>query len=191
MRSPLDCKGSSALPSVEPRVYIGVHFPEDMMRYYVYALLLPFLFGVAQIAAGEGKTYGKKLTVKEVTPIADILANPEMYNGKQVLVEGKVVDVCKKMGCWMMLTGNGKDGSIRIKVKDGEIVFPQEARGKVVRAQGVISVRTMTKDQLIAQGEHMAEEQGSTFDPSTVTGPKKVVQINGEGAVIAEDAKTK
>jgi hypothetical protein len=37
---------------------------------------------------------------------------------------------------------------------------------------------------LIEQGEHHAKEEGKTFDPATVTGPKTVVQIKGEGAVI-------
>jgi hypothetical protein len=157
----------------------------------MYALLIPLLLYATFATAGEGKVYGKKVTLKEVTPVADILGNPEKYDGKQVLVEGKVGDVCKKMGCWMMLTGEGKVESIRVKVKDGEIVFPQDARGRMARVQGVVSVRTMTKEQLIAQGEHMAEEQGVTFDPATVTGPKKVVQINGEGAVISDGAAAK
>jgi hypothetical protein len=161
------------------------------MRNWMYALLIPLLLGATLATAGEGKVYGKKVTIKEVTPIADILANPEKYEGKQVLVEGTVGDVCKKMGCWMMLTGEGKGESVRVKVKDGEIVFPQDARGRMARAQGVVSVRTMTREQLIAQGEHMAEEQGITFDPATVTGPKKVVQINGEGAVISDGAAVK
>lgn len=156
------------------------------MRHGLYALLLPLVLSATLAVAGDGKTYGKKITVKEVTPISDILANPEKYEGKTVLVEGKVGDVCKKMGCWMMLTGEGKDEAIRIKVNDGEIVFPQERRGKTARAQGVVSVREMTKEQLIAQGEHMAQEQGIKFDPATVTGPKKVVQIKGEGALIEE-----
>ena len=161
------------------------------MRIYVCALLIPLLLGATLATAGEGKVYGKKVTVKEVTPIADILANPKKYEGKQVLVEGKVGDVCKKMGCWMMLTGEGEGETIRVKVKDGEIVFPQDARGRMARAQGVVSVRTMTKEQLITQGEHMAQEQGITFDPATVTGPKEVVQINGEGAVISDGAAAK
>ena len=161
------------------------------MRHSMCALLIPLLLGATLATAGEGKVYGKKVTVTEVTPIADILVNPKKYEGKQVLVEGKVGDVCKKMGCWMMLTGEGEGESIRVKVKDGEIVFPQDARGRMARAQGVVSVRTMTKEQLITQGEHMAQEQGITFDPATVTGPKEVVQINGEGAVISDGAAAK
>jgi hypothetical protein len=172
-------------------LYLSEFVQEEMMRYSMCALVILVLSGVTLAAAGEGKTYGKKITVRDVTPIADILANPDKYEGKQVLVEGQVGDVCKKMGCWMVLKAEGKADSIRIKVKDGEIVFPQEARGKMARAQGVVSVRTMTREQLIAQGEHMAEEQGITFDPSTVTGPKKVVQINGEGAVVSGVAKQK
>jgi hypothetical protein len=155
------------------------------MQYVVYALLIPLLLGAMPGLAGGAKKYGKKITVAEVTPIADILAAPEKFEGKQVLVEGKVSDVCKKMGCWMMMTGAGKDEVIRIKVKDGDIVFPQDARGKTAKAQGVVSVRTLTTEQQIAQGEHMAEEQGTTFDRATVTGPKKVVQINGQGAILS------
>lgn len=161
------------------------------MRYWACVLLLPLMLDATMMFAGDGTTYGKKISVKEATPISDILANPEKYSGKRVLVEGKVGDVCKKMGCWMMLTEEGTDGSIRVKVNDGEIVFPQGGRGKTARVQGIVSVREMTEEQLIAQGEHMAEEQGIKFDPSTVTGPKKVVQINGEGAVIEESATTK
>jgi Domain of unknown function (DUF4920) len=152
------------------------------MRYLVYVLLI--ILGSASGFAVDGTTYGKKLTVTDVTPIADIVANPEKFEGRRVLVQGTVDDVCKKMGCWMTLRGDEKDKTIRIKVKDGEIVFPQDARGKTARAQGVVTVRTMTKEQLIAQGEHMAEEQGTSFDPSTVTGPRKVVQITGESALI-------
>ena len=161
------------------------------MHAALIAVLLTLGCVSSTVLAGDETKYGKELAVKEVTPIGDILADPSKYDGKQVLVEGKVGDVCKKMGCWMMLTGEGENETIRIKVKDGEIVFPQEARGKTARAQGVVSVRELTKEQLIAQGEHMAEEQGTTFDPSTVTGPKKVVQINGEGAVILEPAEVK
>ena len=39
-------------------------------------------------------------------------------------------------------------------------------------------------EDLIEQGKHQAEEQGTKFDPSTVKGPKTVVRIMGEGAVI-------
>ena len=95
-----------------------------------------------------------------------------------------MVDVCKKRGCWIKLAGDKEFESIRFKVEDGVMVFPMEAKGKTARAEGVVSVTTYSKEDLIAQGKEHAKEQGTAFDPSTVTGPKTVVQIKGEGAVV-------
>ncbi len=130
------------------------------------------------------KEYGKKLTLKETTKISDILANPEQFAGKRVLVEGAIIDVCSHRGCWIKLAGDKEFESIRFKVEDGVIVFPMEAKGKNALAEGIVSVKTFSKEDLIKQGEEHAKEEGKEFDPSTVTGPKTVVQINGEGAVI-------
>jgi len=73
---------------------------------------------------------------------------------------------------------------MRFKVEDGVIVFPPTAKGKKVLAEGVLSVKILSMQELIAQGKKHAEEEGKEFDPSTVKGPKTVVQIEGEGAII-------
>ena len=134
--------------------------------------------------AGSPKNYGKTLTLKEVTRVSEILANPEKFNGKRVRVQGAVVDVCSKRGCWIRLASDKEFESILFKVDDGVIVFPMDAKGKTAVAEGVISAKTYTVEQLIEQGKHQAEETGKPFDPSTVKGPKTVVRIMGEGASI-------
>lgn len=134
--------------------------------------------------AGNPKNYGKTLTLKEVTRVSEILANPEKFNGKRVRVQGAVVDVCSKRGCWIRLASDKEYESIVFKVEDGVIVFPMDAKGKTAIAEGVISAKTYTVEQLIEQGKHQAEETGKPFDPSTVKGPKTVVRIMGEGASI-------
>jgi len=134
--------------------------------------------------AGSPKNYGKALTLKETTKVSEILAHPEKYNGKKVRVEGAVVEVCKKRGCWITLSSDKEFESIQFKVDDGVIVFPLDAKGKNAVAEGVVSAKTYSVEELIKQGGHKAEEQGTTFDPSTVKGPKTVVRIMGEGAVI-------
>jgi hypothetical protein len=139
---------------------------------------------LCSIVVAAPKKYGKKITLKEPTKISDILANPEQYADKRVLVEGSVVDVCKNRGCWIRLSSDKEFESIRFKVDDGVIVFPMSAKGKTALAEGIVSVKTYSKEELIEQGEHHAKEEGKTFDPATVTGPKTVVQIKGEGAVI-------
>ncbi|MBI4535670.1 MAG: DUF4920 domain-containing protein [Ignavibacteriae bacterium] len=149
----------------------------------IYAVLVSVLI-VSLALAGNPKKYGKEITKKEVTKISDILANPEEFDGKRVLVEGAVVDVCAMRGCWIKLASDKEFETIRFKVEDGVIIFPMDAKGKDARAEGVVSVRTQTVDQQIKQGEEHAKEEGKTFDPSTVKGPKTIIQINGEGAVI-------
>jgi hypothetical protein len=145
----------------------------------IIALLL-----ITSVAFAGTKKYGKPLTLKDKTKISEIIASPEKFNGKRVLVAGPVVDVCKERGCWIKLGSDKEFEKIRIKVDDGVIVFPQDAKGRNAVAEGVVSVRTFSVEDQIKQGEEAAKEEGTTFDHSTVTGPKTIIQIKGEGAEI-------
>lgn len=133
--------------------------------------------------AGE-KLYGRKITLKETTKISEILAQPEKFNGKLVLVEGVVTDVCKMKGCWINLGSDKEFETLTFKVEDGVIVFPQEIKGMTALVQGTVEVKTVTVEEQIKQGKHHAEEQGETFDATSVKGPKVSVRIMGEGAVV-------
>lgn len=156
-----------------------------MKRSMLIILCVGFLFSTIW-AGGKDQKYGKPLTLKKKTNISAILANPDSFNGKRVLVEGLVIDVCEKRGCWMNIASDKEFEFIQFKVEDGVIVFPMEAKGKKATAEGIISVINQTEEQLIEQARHHAEEQGEldSFDPSTITGPKIVIRLMGEGAVI-------
>ena len=150
-------------------------------------LLITFAFTFTAVDAGpkkEKRKYGKEITVKEKTKISEILANPEQFNGKRLLVEGAIVDVCKERGCWIKIGGDKEFESLRFKVEDGVIVFPLEIKGKSVVAEGVLSVKTYTKDQLVESAIQKALKDGTEFDPSTIKEGKTVIQLNGEGALI-------
>jgi hypothetical protein len=58
------------------------------------------------VFASNVETYGGKFTLSDVTEISEILATPEEFVGKKVLVQGMVVDVCAKRGCWMYLASD-------------------------------------------------------------------------------------
>jgi hypothetical protein len=153
------------------------------MKNLIYLFLGVFLLNLITFA-GDGKKYGNNLTLKEKTKISKILENPSEYIGKKVLVEGVIIDVCPKRGCWLEVASDEEFQKIKIKVNDGEIIFPMEARGKNVLVEGEVYEIKMTKEQAIARAEHEAEEKGIKFDPSTVTGPETIYQIKGLGAVI-------
>lgn len=151
------------------------------MRFTTAFLLL---LAAAVAFAGTPKKYGKAVSLKETTKVSAILADPDRYDGKKVRVEGVVVDVCKKRGCWIRLGSDKEFENIQFKVEDGVIVFPMDAKGKNAVAEGIVEVTKLTREELIEQGKHHAEETGEEFDPSTIKGPKIIVRIMGEGAVI-------
>jgi hypothetical protein len=138
----------------------------------------------SSLLAQNGKKYGNKITLKEKTSVSAIQENPEKYVGKTVLVEGLIVDVCESRGCWIDIASDKEFDKIKFKVDDGVIVFPMEAKGKMVLAEGVFEKLTQTKEQLIEQGLKHAKETGETFDPSSVTKGKTTYRIKGLGTVI-------
>jgi hypothetical protein len=169
-------------------IYLPIPFQNTyLVRRYI-TMRIPAVLVLVMVAAlafaGSAKKYGKPLTVKEPTKVSDILANPEKFDGKKVLVEGPVVDVCQKRGCWMRVGSEKEFESILFKVEDGVIVFPMTAKGKSARAEGIVSVTNASVEDQIEQGKHHAEETGEKFDSTSVKGPKITVRIMGEGAVI-------
>ena len=127
---------------------------------------------------------GKPIDVTSVTAIPDLLARPDAYVGKTVLIEGTITEVCQNMGCWINIKDTSSGEVLQIKVNDGDIVFPKESVGKKAVAQGTFTKQVMTRDRLAAWLKHEAEESGKKFDPSTVKEGKTVYQIKGSGAVI-------
>lgn len=127
---------------------------------------------------------GAEITLTEKTNISDILADPDAYLDQTVLVEGEILDVCPKMGCWMELKSDDGEGMIKVKVKDGDIVFPVDAVGDYAVVQGTVYKIDLTQDEAVDYFEHIAEESGEDFDPSIITGPMTIYQIKGLGATI-------
>ncbi len=135
----------------------------------------------------QGTTYGAALTLTEVTRVSTILETPESYIGERVLVEGMIVEVCEKKGCWVDVASDREFEKIQIKVEDGVIVFPLSARGKQALVEGVVEELQLTYEEAVEAARHRAEEQKQEFDPATVPeGPQTVYRIRGIGAVIAD-----
>ena len=145
-------------------------------------LISAILLSAALLAAADLKL-GKPLTVKEPMPLATLMAKPADYVGKTVQVKGKIVEVCEMMGCWMDLV-NEEGQKLRIKVNDGEIVFPKDASGKMAVAEGAFNKLELSKEQAVARAKEEAEEKNRKFDPASVKGPMTIYQIQGTGAVI-------
>jgi len=160
------------------------------MKAFLFPTVIFILLSGIIIAQNEDATLGSEITLTEKTKISDILADPESYLDKTVLVEGEVLDVCPKMGCWMELKSDSPVEEaevvekIKVKVKDGEIIFPMEAIGQNALVEGKVYKIELTQEEAVGYFEHIAEESGKDFDPSTITGPMTIYQIKGSGAEI-------
>ena len=149
-------------------------------------LIVPIaiLFCGLLFAQTDNGKYGSEISVEEKTNISDILNSPEDYLDQKVLVEGEVLDVCQKMGCWMELKSDVEGEKIKVKVKDGDIIFPVEAKGQTALVEGTVYKIELTQEEAAEYLEHVAEEQNQEFDSSTITGPMTIYQIKGLGAEI-------
>ena len=128
---------------------------------------------------------GKPLELKAPVEISQVLQKPADYVGKTVQVKGRITEVCQNMGCWMALADD-RGKVIRIKVNDGEIVFPKDAPGKSAIAEGKLEKLELTREQTVARARHEAEEQGRKFDESSVKSGSTIYQIKGSGAVLLD-----
>lgn len=153
------------------------------MTYFRIAVVALTCFAGSAVA-GE-KQLGKPLTLKEPMTLAALMAKPDALTGQTVQVTGKVTEVCEMAGCWMNLT-DAKGNLLRIKVDDGDIVFPKESVGKTAIAEGKLEKFERTREQLIEEGKEEAREQGRKFDASKIKSGKTIYLIAGTGAVIAE-----
>jgi hypothetical protein len=133
-----------------------------------------------------GTVYGAGVQQAEAVAMATLLADPQAYAGKTVRVEGTVTDVCPKRGCWFEMAGEQPGQKMRFKVRDGEMVFPMDAKGKYALAEGVVAVQALSLEETKQYLEYQAREYGSTVDPASVTEPMTIVRLDGTGAVIRD-----
>jgi hypothetical protein len=129
-------------------------------------------------------TYGSGLTLHETMNLSAVLEDPASYEGKKVQVSGVVDEVCPRRGCWIQLADAKTSETMRVKVTDGEIVFPLSAKDETAVVEGIVERIEMTEEENRNWQQHLADEAGKEFDPASVTGPATIWRIRGEGAKI-------
>ncbi len=160
-----------------------------MRRFFIITLscaAVIWLLAAPALADKEQRVFGKGVSSEDTIAISELLAHPGDYLGKTVRVQGPVVGVCKKRGCWMDLGSDKEFQKITIKVEDGEIVFPVDCLGDWAIAEGEFSALPLTREQAIRYLKHEAECQGESFDEASVPEEFVLYRIQGTGAVVRE-----
>lgn len=120
-----------------------------------------------------GKEYSPELQIVEFT---EFIKSPDGSSGKEVLLKGKVAEVCQAMGCWMTMT----EGGNTVRVKTGHNFFlPKDISGKDAVVIGKFSITEISQEE----AQHYNEESAN---PSTeeIKGPQKVYEIDAYGVKI-------
>lgn len=144
-----------------------------------------FLLG-GIVCLGAELRLGQPLTQAQPMTVSALLRDAAAHEGKTVQVKGKITEVCQMMGCWMNLVDTSTQQSVRIKVNDGEIIFPKDAPGRMAVAEGKLKKIVLSREQAVAMAQHEAEEQGRKLDPASIKAGKTFYQIQGTGAVLLD-----
>ena len=97
-------------------------------------------------APGEVVKRGAAIGETAAVDFAALLKEPAKYADKNVVVEGVVERVCQKQGCWMELAPEKGARGVRVSMKDHSFAVPFNAAGLRARAEGVFTLKTLTKE---------------------------------------------
>ncbi|ULT27973.1 DUF4920 domain-containing protein [Sphingobacterium sp. E70] len=122
-------------------------------------------------SAKPGVKYGKEIQANKAISVAKLekeLSSKNTFNGK---IEGKVVEVCKKKGCFMTLQRDGEE-PIMVRFKDYGFFMPADIIGKTVVVEGVAK----RKETSVASLQHAAKDLGkSQAEINQITQPKTIL----------------
>lgn len=119
-------------------------------------LAIALLFAATVASAGEIITRGAAISRDaKAVPLATVLESPDEYTKAAVVVEGVVTTACERKGCWMQMAA-GTEGAqaVRVTFKDYAFFVPLDSKGAHARAEGVVSVKKLSK----RDADHLEEE---------------------------------
>lgn len=145
------------------------------------------LTGIAQQAdiapAKAGVQYGKKVDAQgaiSVKALESVLTKSNDFTGK---VEGEVVQVCKKKGCFITLKREGNVDPIMVRFTDYGYFMPQDIVGKTVVLEG----KGKVKETTVAKLQHDAKDLGkSEKEIASIKKPKRDITFIADGVVVVQ-----
>ena len=135
----------------------------------IFIFLSFILFSCNQNYNQSISLYGDDFNYDSIQSISSLIDNPNQFLDKQIVTEGKIVDVCPMKGCWIEIKDSDSGQIIRVKVQDDVIIFPEDSKEKKVIVNGVFTKIEFTEDQAIKWKIHLAEEKGLKLEESDVT----------------------
>lgn len=151
-----------------------------------------FLFAITTLATAQqkpitpakaGVTYGKSIDKKNAISVKKLdenLKSKASFSGK---IEGEVVSVCKKKGCFLTLKRDGNADPIMVRFTDYGYFVPENLIGKTVVLEGKAKVKETSVDWL----KHYAEDEGKSKEEiAKIKEPKRDISIVADGVLVVK-----
>lgn len=158
-----------------------------MIKHIFSAITMATLLSASSSVLAAKQNFGSGADMAKLQEISSVLSSPAQYLDDTVTVKGTVLSVCSKRGCWMKIASDQRFQTLRIKVRDGDMVFPMSARGKTAYATGKLSAIELNKEQATRYLAHLAKEAKEAFDPASVKGPMTIYQLVPVGVTIGDE----
>lgn len=110
-------------------------------------LIIALLAAGVLLNAQAATVFGEAVVKDAAMPVSQLLQQPATYLDKVITISGTVDSVCSKQGCWMKFTTDNSPMPFRIKVRDGDMVFPLSAKGKTAYATGTLRLWPQGEDE--------------------------------------------
>ena len=116
---------------------------------------------------------GDPLSSAPAISLDQVVAHPKKYTDKTVMIKGTASAVCKKKGCWMILSGSTPSSTARVTFKDYSFFVPKDSSGMRAKVEGQVKVKVMSQEER----QHLADDE--KVDVSKV--PKVELRIIAQG----------
>ncbi len=156
------------------------------MKTSIAKLLTFTLFFAAASAQAKDLHFGDAVDKNKLIKISTLMEKPDDYLSSPVTIEGTVVGVCQKRGCWMSIASDKRFQNLRIKVNDGDMVFPMTAKGSKAFATGMLTKNQLTLSESKRLLAHRAQKNGEAFDEASVKQAIATYQLVPTGVTILD-----
>ncbi|WKK59021.1 MULTISPECIES: DUF4920 domain-containing protein [unclassified Sphingobacterium] len=133
--------------------------------------------------AKVGVNYGKKIDKSGAVSVKKLesnLAKSKTFDGK---IEGQVVQVCKKKGCFLTLKREGDQDPIMVRFTDYAYFVPEDLIGKTV----VIEGKAKVKETTVEWQKHYAEDMGKSKEEiAKINKPKQDISVVADGVLVVK-----
>ncbi|GAB4150960.1 MAG: DUF4920 domain-containing protein [Bacteroidia bacterium] len=127
--------------------------------------------------------FGDTITADGAIPASQVLEKLGHNDSLMMKVEGKVVEVCQKKGCWMQID-LGNEKTMRVTFKDYAFFVPKDASGKTMIIEGYAYNDTTS----VAELREYAKDAGESKEAiEKITEPEVEISFEAHGVMLKND----